>query len=170
MIRSRFIHSLSILAAGLSFLAAGPAAKAENPLEKLRNHILGDLFGDHHNGDKDHGKKKKKHKDDDRYCDDRDRGSSGGWSLSFGLQPLIETQLDDHGSYAGPVPAPRNSVQSHPLEQDVQAALQREGYYRGSIDGDLDSSTRAAIRDYQSDHGLTATGRISRELLHSLGL
>jgi peptidoglycan hydrolase-like protein with peptidoglycan-binding domain len=56
------------------------------------------------------------------------------------------------------------------LSVDVQRTLRRDGYYRGSIDGDIGSSTRAAIRQYQYDHHLEVTGRIDRSLLRSLDL
>jgi hypothetical protein len=56
------------------------------------------------------------------------------------------------------------------LAIDVQRALRRDGYYRGSIDGDIGSGTRGAIRQYQYDHHLEVSGRIDRALLHSLSL
>lgn len=56
------------------------------------------------------------------------------------------------------------------LAIDVQRALRRDGYYRGSIDGDIGAGTRSAIRQYQYDHHLEVTGRVDRSLLHSLAL
>ena len=56
------------------------------------------------------------------------------------------------------------------LESSVQRALRREGYYSGPVDGDIGSRSRSAIRDYQADHGLSATGRIDSRLLRSLGI
>lgn len=56
------------------------------------------------------------------------------------------------------------------LAVDVQRALRRDGYYRGTIDGDIGAGTRAAIRQYQYDHRLEVTGRIDRSLLRSLDL
>ena len=56
------------------------------------------------------------------------------------------------------------------LEASVQRALSRRGYYSGPVDGDLGPRSRAAIRDYQADRGLAATGRIDSRLLNSLGL
>jgi hypothetical protein len=52
----------------------------------------------------------------------------------------------------------------------VQERLAREGYYRGAIDGVFGPDTRAALADYQSNHGLRATGTLSTETLASLGL
>lgn len=54
------------------------------------------------------------------------------------------------------------------LAVDVQSALRKRGYYRGPIDGDIGNGSRAAIRAYQRDHGLSATGRIDSSLLRSL--
>jgi hypothetical protein len=53
---------------------------------------------------------------------------------------------------------------------DVQRALKRRGYYRGDVDGDIGPGTRSAIRAYQYDRGLPATGRIDGPLLRSLGV
>jgi hypothetical protein len=53
---------------------------------------------------------------------------------------------------------------------DVQRALKRRGYYRGTIDGDIGPGTRSAIRAYQADRRLPVTGRIDGSLLRSLGV
>jgi hypothetical protein len=62
----------------------------------------------------------------------------------------------------------RGSVADNSLAVDVQRALRSHGYYYGSIDGVIGSGSRAAIRAYQRDRGLSITGRIDRELLRSL--
>lgn len=62
----------------------------------------------------------------------------------------------------------RSSGYSNSLAADVQSALRRRGYYHGSIDGDIGPGSRAAIRAYQREHGLSATGRIDSSLLRSL--
>jgi hypothetical protein len=54
------------------------------------------------------------------------------------------------------------------LAVEVQTALKRRGYYRGPIDGDIGSGSRAAIRAYQRKHNLSETGRIDSALLRSL--
>ena len=59
---------------------------------------------------------------------------------------------------------------SDSLAVDVQRELRRRGYYRGPIDGDIGPGSRAAIRNYQYDRGLSATGRIDSSLLRSLGI
>lgn len=52
----------------------------------------------------------------------------------------------------------------------VQSQLAQQGYYSGSIDGIIGAETRAAIRRYQRDHGLSITGTITPDLISSLGL
>jgi Putative peptidoglycan binding domain len=52
----------------------------------------------------------------------------------------------------------------------VQAALAREGYYHGAIDGSVGPATRNALRRYQRDRGLEATGQIDRPVIEALGL
>ena len=56
------------------------------------------------------------------------------------------------------------------FESDVQRALKRRGYYSGAVDGDIGPGSRAAIREYQADHGLRVTGRVDGSLLRSLGI
>ena len=48
--------------------------------------------------------------------------------------------------------------------------IAREGYYRGQIDGVFGSETRAAIAEYQSNHGLRVTGALTNETLAAMGL
>ncbi len=78
--------------------------------------------------------------------------------------------------FSRPVPAPTyyDSASRYgddaALESSVQRALKRQGYYRGSVDGDIGPESRAAIREYQANHGLARTGRIDGSLLRSLGL
>jgi hypothetical protein len=52
----------------------------------------------------------------------------------------------------------------------VQSALAREGYYRGAIDGSLGPATRSALRRYQRDHDLDATGQLDGSVIAALGL
>jgi hypothetical protein len=52
----------------------------------------------------------------------------------------------------------------------VQQRLAREGYYGGQIDGVFGQETRAAIAEYQSNHGLRVTGSLTTDTLQALGL
>ena len=53
---------------------------------------------------------------------------------------------------------------------EVQRALARRGYYHGAIDGAIGPGSRGAIRAFQADHGMAATGEINAPLLRALGL
>lgn len=55
-----------------------------------------------------------------------------------------------------------------PLLVEVQEKLRTLGYYSGPISGRLDSSTEAAIQDFQLDHDLRINGRPSKPLLEEL--
>jgi hypothetical protein len=52
----------------------------------------------------------------------------------------------------------------------VQAALAREGYYRGAIDGSFGAGTRKALRRYQANHDMDVTGQIDQGIIGALGL
>lgn len=62
---------------------------------------------------------------------------------------------------------------TYPPAQSVEAAVQtvlaKQGYYQGPIDGTVGPATSRAIRNYQRDHRLTATGTINPALLASMG-
>ena len=51
----------------------------------------------------------------------------------------------------------------------VQRALREDGY-RIAVDGKIGPQTRAALRDFQSAHGLEPTGRVNKATLTKLGL
>jgi Putative peptidoglycan binding domain len=53
---------------------------------------------------------------------------------------------------------------------EVQRALAREGYYDGAVDGTMGPGTRRALRRYQSNHGLDATGAIDQAVIEALHL
>ncbi|WP_443018059.1 peptidoglycan-binding protein [Sphingobium sp. SYK-6] len=50
----------------------------------------------------------------------------------------------------------------------VQIGLMGQGEYRGIIDGDVGPATRAALRRFQTSHGLTVTGTITPQVLDAL--
>ncbi|MEX2408903.1 MAG: peptidoglycan-binding domain-containing protein, partial [Rhodovibrionaceae bacterium] len=52
--------------------------------------------------------------------------------------------------------------------QEVETLLQQLGYRVGPVDGVQDTMTNAAVRNYQTNAGLNATGRIDQPLLRSL--
>jgi hypothetical protein len=56
------------------------------------------------------------------------------------------------------------------IVSEVQAQLQRDGYYNGPIDGVLGPMTREAIAAFQADNGLAVTSTVDEPTLSSLGL
>ena len=54
--------------------------------------------------------------------------------------------------------------------ENVQLALRDEGYYPGAIDGLIGPQTRAALADFQRDHGLVVTEAVDEPTLVTLGL
>lgn len=52
----------------------------------------------------------------------------------------------------------------------AQRALAQQGYFRGSINGQLDDATRNALFQYQVDRGLNATGNLDGRTARALGI
>src|SRR3546814_542186 len=55
-----------------------------------------------------------------------------------------------------------------PVVRDVQGALRDLGYYKGPVDGRLNSATEKAIRKYRFDHGIGGTALATPDLLTHL--
>jgi len=53
---------------------------------------------------------------------------------------------------------------------EIQAALVKDGSYNGVPTGKWDDATAAALKKYQSAHGLSATGKLDALTLQKLGL
>ncbi len=47
--------------------------------------------------------------------------------------------------------------------KQVQTALRNAGFYKGRIDGQIGTSTRKAIKEFQKANGLTVDGKIGKE-------
>ena len=56
------------------------------------------------------------------------------------------------------------------LAMSVQSKLAEQSYYQGPVDGVVGSSTMEAIRRFQTDHGLSVTGKIDPTLLNALAI
>lgn len=54
--------------------------------------------------------------------------------------------------------------------REVQQALVDKGYDPGPVDGIMGTRTRTAIREFQSDKGIPATGRLDEETQRALGV
>jgi putative peptidoglycan binding protein len=76
---------------------------------------------------------------------------------------------DAYYPYDGPIYC-YNDLRPDEIITNVQIQLYNEGYYSGPIDGILGPDTRAAIADYQADHGLAVTAAIDEPTVESLGL
>lgn len=89
---------------------------------------------------------------------------SGYWYPAWGYDPNYEFY-----AYDGPIYG-YNGLPPDQVIANVQAVLQRDGYYQGMVDGMLGPLTRAALANYQRDHGLYITSAIDRPTLSSLGM
>jgi hypothetical protein len=85
------------------------------------------------------------------------------WYPAYGYDPNYVYEYD------GPIYAYGNLLPDQVIEK-VQTQLQGDGYYSGPITGSLDPATRAAIANYQRDHGLPVTATIDQSTVQSLGL
>lgn len=95
---------------------------------------------------------------------------SYGYGRSYSSYPrtIFGISFSSRPTYYSTSRAYRSYDRSDSLAVEVQSALRSRGYYRGPIDGDIGSGSRAAIRAYQRDRGLPTTGRIDSSLLRSL--
>ncbi|HEY4272755.1 MAG TPA: peptidoglycan-binding protein [Candidatus Udaeobacter sp.] len=89
--------------------------------------------------------------------------NAGYWFPAWGYYP------NAYYAWDGPIYA-YNHLPPDQVIANVQAALQQQGYYRGSVDGLIGPLTRDAIADYQRDHGLYITSAIDQPTLQSLGM
>src|SRR5436305_2288669 len=89
--------------------------------------------------------------------------NAGYWYPAWGYYP------NAYYAWDGPIYA-YNHLPPDQVIANVQAALQEQGYYHGEVDGLIGPLTRAAIADYQRDHGLYETGAIGEPTPESLGM
>ena len=89
--------------------------------------------------------------------------NAGYWYPAWGYSP------NAYYAWDGPIYA-YNHLPPDQVIANVQAALQEQGYYHGEVDGLIGPLTRAAIADYQRDHGLYETAAIDKPTLESLGM
>ncbi|MCI0622762.1 MAG: peptidoglycan-binding protein [Acidobacteria bacterium] len=54
--------------------------------------------------------------------------------------------------------------------KEVQTELKQKGYHAGEVDGVLGAQTRASLRRYQKEQGLTGDGRLTHETAVHLGV
>lgn len=68
------------------------------------------------------------------------------------------------------VPASPEALLAPGAVTDIQRALSEDGYLGAHQPGELDEPTSAAVRRFQEEHGLAATGMPDRETLRRLGI
>jgi hypothetical protein len=88
---------------------------------------------------------------------------TGYWYPAWGYYPSA------YYPYDGPIYG-YSDLTPDQVTVNVQAQLQRDGYYAGPIDGLLGPETRRAIAAFQADHGLAVTAAIDEPTLETLGL
>jgi hypothetical protein len=89
--------------------------------------------------------------------------NAGYWFPAWGYYP------NAYYAWDGPIYA-YNSLPPDQVIANVQTVLQQQGYYHGDVDGLIGPLTRAAIAEYQRDHGLYETSAIDQPTLQSLGM
>lgn len=62
------------------------------------------------------------------------------------------------------------NMQSYWVIKAVQNKLQSEGYNVGKVDGMWGKQTSTALKKYQMDHGIQASGKVNQETAYLLGL
>ncbi len=90
--------------------------------------------------------------------------NTGYWYPAWGYEPYASY------SYDGPIYTGYADWTPDRIIEDVQLALQQQGYYAGAIDGRLGPQTRGALAAFQSDNGLAITSAVDRPTLQTLGL
>jgi len=91
--------------------------------------------------------------------------NAGFWYPAWGYDPAYS-----YYPYDGPIYTGRAALSPVDVTANVQAQLQRDGYYDGPIDGLLGPATRQAIADFQADNGLAVTASIDEPTLNELGV
>jgi hypothetical protein len=89
---------------------------------------------------------------------------SGYWYPAYGYDSRYNSY-----SYDEPISG-YNDLDPAQVISTVQTKLQRLGYYRYAVDGQMGPATRAAIANYQRDTGISITAAIDEPTLQSLGL
>ncbi len=89
---------------------------------------------------------------------------AGYWYPAWGYDPSYDAY-----PYDGPIYG-FDGLNPDQVVADVQAQLQRIGYYTGPINGIFDQPTQTAIANYQRDNNLAVTAVVDAATVKSLGL
>ena len=105
-------------------------------------------------------------------------GATGGWAMPEGADTLaLNTVRKEKVAASGALNDAglgASSGSSQPsqgrLVKDAQSQLQREGLYRGPVDGVLGPDTRQAIAAYQAREGLQQTATLDQDTVQRMNL
>ena len=105
-----------------------------------------------------------------------DQPDEGAKPPQASSQPADESAQKAQQDVTPPPPEPSATAgASQPTQADMpidlqmaQLLLNKRGYKAGPIDGKLGPRTRQALRRFQRDHGLTATGKLDRDTMDAL--
>jgi peptidoglycan hydrolase-like protein with peptidoglycan-binding domain len=83
-----------------------------------------------------------------------------------------ENSRASHPTYAAAptFTAPQQSAVSPDMIRQVQGSLQQQGLYHGSVDGVWGPGTESAVRSYQQQHNLNASGQLDVSTLASMSI
>jgi len=87
------------------------------------------------------------------YSQEYNEGTSQGWNQNFNAA----------------APGSNRELSQATLEE-IQERLQQMGFYHGNIDGNWGPETQSALRDYQQQHGMQASGQLDFPTMADLGL
>ncbi len=91
--------------------------------------------------------------------------ASDSYALAVGL---LADELAGYGGMEQSWPRPAGALDIREKFK-VQERLKGLGYYKGDVDGNFGSGTKAAIEAFQKKNGLPVDGEASKELLRHLG-
>ena len=83
-------------------------------------------------------------------------------NMTMSLTSRAASEASPSASPAVSVPSPTGDIAA------AQQRLKDRGYYTGPVDGVMGPRTAAALRAYQRDHGLTATGQLDSQTASAL--
>ncbi len=91
-----------------------------------------------------------------------------GYGYGWGGYPYGYSYYDDGYAPEQYAQSDYDSGYGDSSVSQIQEALAREGYYHGAIDGSVGPATRNALRRFQRDRGLEATGQIDQAVIDAL--
>ncbi len=89
---------------------------------------------------------------------------------SVAALPACSMFGENNSSQQSSASVSRSPAVSQAMVQQVQTRLQQAGTYSGRIDGLWGPETQAAVRSYQQQNNLNATGQLDSDTLASLNL